>query len=363
MYETTRREFIKTVGKSALALSGGLTLDSLLKGCATVPILAEEPTVVYPPLEGDKVQPPEEGCLIGFYKHYRHTNPRFPSGVTQDSGRPIDYYLENIGHRPAIFVLLGNISLFGAFPMQDSVEAATRGVIPFIFAETSPRLAKSGHKRLDDIAQGMYDKGANDFAEGAVEFGEKYGGFLLTTMWEMNITNDVSPYVWTEQPKSFIKTWQHLWELFEAKGANRYATWVQEYHVDFPIRGYHPGNQFVDWIGLSAHNRAEFRWHYGYRYIDNLIGQKYGQIRRNHKDKPLMLSEMSTSIGKEQPKWIKKSYECLKKFPGLKAANFFDNTYQDPRGWIDHHYLTREGLAALKDVLEDPYFIKARSQK
>ena len=58
-----RRQFLRT-GLGLIAFAGGL---GAIAGCATT----EPPKTmahVYPPLPYSKIQPPREGCLIGFFK-------------------------------------------------------------------------------------------------------------------------------------------------------------------------------------------------------------------------------------------------------------------------------------------------------
>jgi hypothetical protein len=228
-----------------------------------------------------------------------------------------------------------------------------REIIPFIYG----RLDLSQFK---NIPKGKYDDDLKQAAEGAVQYGEKYGGFFITTMWEMNLKEQHCYGRWCEQPSSFKKTWKYIWELFEKKGANKYATWVIEYHVDELLPGYWPGDEYIDWIGLSGYNRKPWEHVYGYRYLNQLIGKPYSYLRSANLNKPLMLSECGTTIGEDQPKWLIDAFKTIKSMPGLKAVDFFDNRYTDKSGWVDHHTLSLESLKTLKEILKDPYFIMAR---
>jgi hypothetical protein len=62
MKTMTRREFLKA-GLGFTASAGGL---GMIAGCATKP--PKTATLVYPPLPHSKIQPPHEGCLIGFFR-------------------------------------------------------------------------------------------------------------------------------------------------------------------------------------------------------------------------------------------------------------------------------------------------------
>ena len=349
-----RREFLQ----KSLLLGGGLTLESMLLSCATIGIgHKEDSPVIYPRLRGHKIQPPENGCLIGFFRHYRHTNPRFPSGVDTDSGRPIEYYGKEFGRNPAFLVLSHNISIFSRFPKEDAVNAASRGVTPFIFAETSPQSSTMKGRKLEDIANGVYDNGAREFAKGAKEFGEHYGGYFLTTMWEMNIDYKSAPWVWCDQPKSFKKAWQHLWHIFEETGANQYTTWVIEYYVGFRLDSYYPGDKYVDWIGLSAYNRAIYYHSSGYRYLKDLISTPLHYFQSKHSEKPVIISEFASTVGEDQPNWLRNAYHYIRSKPGIKAAAYWDSVNFELG---DNHTLMDESIIALKEILKDSYFIMAK---
>lgn len=127
-------------------------------------------------------------------------------------------------------------------------------------------------------------------------------------MWELNIERKYDIWPWAGQPRLFKKAWEHLWQVFEDHGANDYVTWLIEYHVDFPLSGYYPNPKTVDYIGLSAYNRKVHEQYYKYRYLDDLIDQPYKYFRTKYPDKPIMQAEFGTTIGKDQPAWIRKAY-------------------------------------------------------
>ena len=65
----TRRDFLKKSGLVAAALGVPSTFPLLSSRAATVGTESKETApVIYPPLKGNKVQPPKNGCLVGFRK-------------------------------------------------------------------------------------------------------------------------------------------------------------------------------------------------------------------------------------------------------------------------------------------------------
>ena len=63
MKTMTRRQFLKA-GVGLAAFASGL---EMIGGCATTETPKVE-TLVYPSLPYNKIQPPEKGCLVGFFK-------------------------------------------------------------------------------------------------------------------------------------------------------------------------------------------------------------------------------------------------------------------------------------------------------
>jgi hypothetical protein len=331
----TRRDLLKKSGILAIALGSGLTLDSLLSSCATIDFKETAP-VIYPPLRGHKIQPPQNGCMMGF---------RYISSETRHI---IESYGKKTGQIPSIFILHWAYKMSSSFPMFSAAVAANEGVTPFIFFKTI--------WDLNEIINKKHDHEIANFAKEATRFGEKYGGFIINTMWEMNI-NGKHAHPWCNQPELFKETWKHVWQIFENSGANEYATWMIEYHVDHPLEGYYPGDSFVDWIGFSAYNRAIFKRSRGYRDLADLITEPYNYFRARYGNKPIMQAEFGTTTGNDQPKWLVKAFHTLKSKPGIKAAIYWDNTAVEIG---DDHTLSEESIKTLKEIFKDPYWIMAK---
>jgi hypothetical protein len=337
----SRREFLQKSGMAALALGGGLTFSALTEGCATLTFKEEAP-VIYPPLKGHKVQPPQDGCLFGVRTVYDDVKRRAPN-IPRHLRDFIDYFTKELNRKPSIFAIQIWVGVHKTLMLRAKI-TADQGVIPFVYTGFPPFHVTKGH----------YDRPLRRMAEKARRFGEKYGGFFINTMWEMNIDTINRPWPWCVGPSLFKEAWHRMWHIFEENGANEYATWVIEYQVDFPLEGYYPGDDYVDWIGLSGYNNKISQGYYGYRQLSQLISRPYRYFRVNHKDKPIMQAEFGSPIGRDQPKWLKKALGTLKSLPGMKAAicwDVFDHTIEEDMT------LSEESIKALREVLKDPYFI------
>ena len=336
----SRREFLQKSGMAALALGGGLTFSALTEGCATLTFKEEAP-VIYPPLKGHKVQPPQDGCLFGVRTVYNDVKRRAPD-IPRDTTAFIDYFTKELDQEPAIWAIQRDVGVHRGL-MYMARKAADKGIIPFVFTGWPPERVLEGDFRLRRMSRN------------ARKLGEQYGGFFITSMWEMNMRGVYNPYPWGGKPSQFKKAWRKIWSIFEDAGANEYATWIIEYHAGFPLQGYYPGDEYVDWIGVSCYNSKVNQEYHGYRQLSHILSPSpYRYFRVKHPNKPFILAEFGSQIGRDQPSWLRKALGTIKSLPGMKAAICWDV--------FDHNIgadmtLSEESIKVLREVLKDPYFI------
>ena len=386
--DMSRRQFLRA-GVGLVAVTTGL---ELIGGCATT-----EPTKVitqsYPPLPYNKIQPPQEGCLVGFFKESeaaaRLKDSKFiPQGSLEieaaRKAKNIDEYLEmlkkenffdkmrtypinneityvekSLNAKPFTFVLLDSM-LYFEFPVTESIAVAKKGIVPFVYGHPGPFDLSTPIPGFSpkEIAQGQHDGYIKRFAQGATDFGKKYGGFFFTTFPEMN-----GKWFSWGMNSNVIPAWRHIWQIFEDQGANQYATWVWEVYphsvlppsmVDNP-ESYYPGDRYVDWIGFTGISVAGSRYTYG--SLDSLIDKTYRQMLKDHPRKPVMLSSFARTNQKDQSRWLINAYGSIKNsFQAIKAVIYFDNTW----GLTGDHTLNQESLQTLQNIFRDPYWIMAK---
>lgn len=332
----SRRDFLKKSGRAALAVGGGFTIDALLGSCATTRSAQEGP-VVYPPLKGHKVKPPEDGCYIGFHREYWY--PFYES------------FIEKIGKKPKIMTVSVSMATSPtSFPKGAVRYITSKGAIPFVYRDLGVDILLHGFGDL--VENKEFRKNITKYARELVEFGKP---IFVCTMRELN----GNWFSWAKNPETAKKVWQLMWQIFEDHGANEYATWVWEVYcppigqrkID-PPEIYYPGDEYVDWIGLSAYARTKY---VGLtQSFRSLVARTYRDMRTNHPQKPIMQSEFGRTKDKRQPPWVKEAYETMKSWPGVNAAIYWDSVNY---GLGDDHTLSGESKRVLRGVLEDDYFI------
>jgi hypothetical protein len=164
MKTMTRREFLR----AGVGVAATVSTLEMVDGCATT----ETPkvkTLVFPSLPYNKIQPPREGCLVGFFKepeaYARLKDSRFipqhsaeieaarsvknvdefvemlktKSSVMTGGyqiGNEITYVEKALSAKPFIFVVMGP-KLYTEFPATQSTEVAKRRIVPFVRASLS----------------------------------------------------------------------------------------------------------------------------------------------------------------------------------------------------------------------------------
>lgn len=348
-----RRRFIRNGCTAILAPSVIKALSPIaaigLAGCAQQEIATPPPSAkaaleavaIYPPLKGKKIQPPENGCYIGFYNE--GSKP-----TLEDNERRIKFKA-TFGKPSKFYIAPLHTQDRAEFPLQYAKVIDSLGSVPYIYSGMKFYIKElGGFSNLSNNAE--FGKVITKYAKDLKDYGKP---ILFTTMRELN-----GPWFpWGNRPDTAIKNWRFMHKVFEDNGANEYATWVWELYcphvptVDSPNR-YYPGDEYVDWIGLSAYNRSGI--HLSRGSFEGIVGSTYHSMRQSHKDKPIMMAEFGHTNDHGQFPWLKEAFRTIKSWPGMKAAIFWNNINRE---LPDDHTLGDEGINVYKEIAKDPYFI------
>jgi hypothetical protein len=348
----TRREFFRKSAKAALTV-GALYNLSAVMGCGGLSFKEEEP-VIYPPLRGQKVQPPEYGCYIGFHS----------SAIHNHIHGTFEWLEERTGKAPKIIVppysqMMSNTSiwLWGDLRTKPLDIIPHHRATPFLYRDITSDLVGIRFENLP--GDKVFGRKIEQYARNVVKLGKP---LFFTTMQEMNLPKKWTMGPWGQQPRAFKDVWRYMWQIFEDTGANEYATWVWEIYspytspnVGSPER-YYPGDKYVDWIGFSVYSHDQFQVQR--KPFSQLIGPTYSHLRKRHPEKPIMIAEFGKTKSSRQSRWIEQAYGYIKSRPGIKAAVYWDNV--SGHLGIDYsHHLSEESWIKLKEIFKDDYWIGA----
>jgi hypothetical protein len=235
----------------------------------------------------------------------------FPAGSglpeTDISMVTLQGYQTAVG-RPLAWVYFSHEWYLGkAFPRVTAEAIRDRGAVPFVrlhMRSQQVELVTDPTYTLDRIIAGDFDADLRAWADGAKTFGTP-----LIVQYGTEINGDWYPWSapynggWTVGPAKFKAAFRHIVEVMRAEGADN-ITWALHYNGenwpgDNPLnvpQSYYPGDDVVDWIGLSIYGN------YGpgdglCRSFASLLQQREQEIAQVTTEKPLFIFEVGISSG------------------------------------------------------------------
>ena len=188
------------------------------------------------------------------------------------------------------------------------------------------RGASSGDQpayRLSAITSGKYDGYVRGWAHGiaglpypvVIRFAHEMNGF-----W----------YPWCEQSNGnrrgdYIKAWRHIHDLFTEAGAEN-VTWLWSPNVTYPgaspLKNLYPGDEYVDWVGLSGYYGTE--GHEGYVPFDTIFRRTFAELK-SFTSKPVVITETgATNASGQQARWITDMFAQLPRYPNVIGVIWFE---------------------------------------
>jgi hypothetical protein len=181
---------------------------------------------------------------------------------------------------------------------------------------------------LSDIANGVHDDYIREFARGIKGYKNL---ILIRFAHEMNCDY----YPWFGDPKSYILAWRHIHGIFEEEEVtNVQWVWAPNFMSNVPDHPYsdynlyYPGNDYVDWIGVSGYNWGDVP------NIDfTFLFDEFLKDTACRYPKPQMIAEIGTvdAGGIAKTDWIADAYKKMPLYPFLQAVSWFnDYAYSIP---------------------------------
>lgn len=202
----------------------------------------------------------------------------------------------------------------GRLPMMtwESVPAKTGNDQPYVEGYTN-----------EDVISGKFDAYLTQYAKALAANGQP---LVIRFDHEMN----GQWYNWSESAKqqnaagSYTAMWQHVWNVFQANGANQYAIWDwspsridklgnAKYQTLEYMQNYYPGAEYVDWVGMSGYYRDATEQ----PTFENTFGATLAQIRQVAPGKGIVLNEIgATETGgsvtnPQKTQWIDSLFDAL----------------------------------------------------
>lgn len=212
----------------------------------------------------------------------------------------------------------------------ERVNAAwTRGEVPLLVWEArafGDGLSSAGYT-LTSISEGVHDSYLRQYARDIAANG-------LPLVIRMNPEMNGDWYRWAEPnpdfdnpPGSYVAAWRHIHDLFAEEGANDLVIWLwSPNRIDNisrlpPIDDYYPGDDYVDWVGMTGYYRPEDEAPTFASTYDATLAE----LRRVAPGKPIILSEVgATESGGRKPEFIADFFAGLPRNPDVIGFLWFN---------------------------------------
>lgn len=238
--------------------------------------------------------------------------------------------IERLGARPDYVMFFNDLRPERGFPAEAAEICRRFGAIPVVSQELwrwGDRRTGEGGRWLGAIARGRLDGYWREWAEGAAAFGAPV---ILRFGFEMN--GDWFP--WGGRPEAFVAAWRQVWKIVREAGADNVlflfspnVVWDPE-REETRIPPYHPGDAFVDLLGLDGYNFGDGHspWHRWQSY-EEVFGASVATMARW--PQPLLLAEVGCADDPRKAAWLAEFLEAFRADDRLAGFIYFN--HHNPR--------------------------------
>lgn len=300
------------------------------------------------PALAQKIELPKDGAFVGAY---------VDAGPLSDEVRPHEVKaFEALIGKSLSWVYFSNNWLNGQiiFPQANVEKCRQIGRIPYIrlmpWSEVSGKGSVDPVFTMDAFLAGKFDTQLAAWAKAAkalpgpyiFEFGPEANGswFPWNGKWNGGGTTQLygDPQI-PDGPEKFRDVYRRVIEIFRKEGLTD-ATWVL--HVDTAklpyvswnsVQHYYPGDDYIDWIGLSVFG-AQLHTHDWIEFLPKLKSF-WPEIAPIAKRKPVIISEFAVIEDKKdtqrKAQWINRALRTVES--GLYPIKGI--TYWNSPGWLE----------------------------
>lgn len=188
----------------------------------------------------------------------------------------------------------------------------------------SIQVLQENQKGLKYIAEGFFD----DYIK---KFIQKLNSYDRPVFLRFAHEFDNPQYPWSSAgdntPEDFKAAWKHVSSLIDAEGAEKIVM-VWNPWKPGSIAEYYPGDEYVDWIGLTSLHYGPLD-NSGLYYSFEELYEPFRQEILNLTNKPVMLSEFGAlDLDGTQDKWIENAIESINsQYPEISGIVLFNSAF------------------------------------
>lgn len=265
--------------------------------------------------------------------------PGKPSGLSDLSLVSQIETKQNADFNIISFYLAWNLDMKKGFPMEMLDSIQQKEAIPMITWE--PWISGSANseekkKTLKYISEGHLDDYINAFANKLKSYNHP---IFLRFAHEYDNPN----YPWSNStPEEFKAAWIHVYNIIKAQGATKVMMVWNPWQVE-DMEKYYPGDDYVDWIGVTALNYGPLNRSEKEISFNELYSHFHKEIF-SFSRKPVMLAEFgSVKLLGNQRQWLKQAMKTINsKYHEIKAIVLFQSAFDaniPKNNWYDEQYI------------------------
>jgi len=244
----------------------------------------------------------------------------YPGGLTGEeddiTAQDLASYEETVGKKVAWVYFSNNWFKSREFPEQTADWIRESGAVPFIrlmLRSTAEQKRKEKVFTLQAIIDGDFDADLKRWGQAAhrfgtpllVEYGTECNGewFPWNGRWHGGSqTNGFGDATKPDGPERFVAAYRHIVQTIRGEGATN-ITWV--FHPDANdnpdkewnhFENYYPGNDVVDWIGISAYGPQTPKETES-ESLRQMVDSAYARLDKLAPNKPVLVLEFGCTAG------------------------------------------------------------------
>ena len=287
----------------------------------------------------------------------------------------VDEWRSQVGRLPAVWSIYQSWTGWNQFPVSNARRASQIGGRLMVTWEPWDNGARDSSWSCRAVAGGAYDPYIRQYARAVKSSGVPV---LIRLAHEMN--GDWYPwgtaYVSSNarnndnSPADYVNMWRRVVRIFRVEGATN-ASWVWAPNIVYQtqvnsierqradLSDLYPGDEWVDWIGLSVYNDGARR---PWRSFEDLFDGSYRMITAIS-DKPMMIAELGVTEqgaprGQSKAQWISDALlrEIPMRYPRVRLVNYFFRDKTDMGESNFRFDSTPAALSAFRQVVSSPLY-------
>ncbi|TPV35569.1 glycosyltransferase [Paucihalobacter ruber] len=231
------------------------------------------------------------------------------------------------------------ISFYVAWGDRDSINSNTKIISEIYKMNALPMISwepwASDFARSDSLPELKNEKNIlkyiknGHFDDYVLKFANYLKSFNKPVFLRFGHEFDNPFYPWSttggNSPEDFIEAWTHIYKLFEDCGSDN-AVWVWNPWKSEGMQNYFPGDDYVDWIGITGLNYGIYNEDQHWYSFQELYHPFHNEIKK-FTEKPVMIAEFgSLKEGGNQAVWLEEGLKSIdEKFTEIKAIVLFNS--------------------------------------